>query len=129
MIFPEGMDGGTKTSMNDDLEEGESGADGICMKGKGRGSSEEAVHDIVGVRGKTDEEEELWALFDSAHDTFDGWVGIEPPGDGVAKERAGNYEYKEGASQGGKIRDDSASPRTKGISRQYNECRVEREWS
>lgn len=60
-------------------------------------SSEEAIHNVVGIRGKADEEEKLWALFDGAYDASDRWIRIEPSGNGVAKERAGKYEYKEGA--------------------------------
>lgn len=57
--------------MNDDLEQRECGADGVGMEGKGRGSGEEAIHDIIGVRGETDEEKKLWALFNCAYDTLD----------------------------------------------------------
>ncbi len=52
--------------MNDDLEQGECGADSISMEGEGRGSGEETVHKVIRIRGETDEEQELWALFDGA---------------------------------------------------------------
>lgn len=67
------------------------------MKSKAGRSSEEGIHDIIGIRSEADKEEKFGTLFDGAYDTFDGWVIIEPSGNRVAKERTGDYEYKESA--------------------------------
>jgi len=63
------MNGGANIRMDDDLEKGKGGTDGVCLQRQSGGCSEEAVHHIVGVRSKTDEEEKFWALFDGANDS------------------------------------------------------------
>ena len=117
MVIPEGMYGGTDTSVNDDFEERKGGAYSVCMESEGRGGCEEAVHDIVRVWREANEKEELWALLDGAYDALDGGVGLEPAFDRIAEERARDDKYNERTQKRCKIRDDSARPWAKSVSR------------
>lgn len=115
VIITEGMDGSADGGVNDDLEEGEGGADGVGVEGEGGGGSEEAVHDVVGVWGEANEKEQFRALFDGADDTLDVWVVIEPQDDGIAKKHARKNEDQKGAGQGSEIGDEGANPGPVGV--------------
>lgn len=57
--------------MDDDLEEGEGGADSVSMKSeRGRGC-QKAVHNVVRVWRESNKEEQLWALLDGADNSLD----------------------------------------------------------
>lgn len=71
MVFRERMDGASDTRVNDELREGQRGANGISSECEGRRRREEAVHDIVGVGREADEEEELGVVLDGANGALD----------------------------------------------------------
>ena len=64
------MDGASDTCVDDELGQRERGAKRVGAEGEARGRGEEAVHDIVGVGGETDEEKELRVVLNSAHNAF-----------------------------------------------------------
>lgn len=72
--------------MYANFEQGECGADSISVESETRGSGEERVHDVVGVRSEANEEEEFGSLFDGAYNALDRRVIIEPSVDRVAQE-------------------------------------------
>ena len=80
--------------MDDHLEQRQSGTERVGAQCKRGGRGKEAVHDIVRIRCKTDEEEQFWPLLDRMDDTFNGVSRSEPTGDGVAKE--GTREDEDG---------------------------------
>ena len=63
------MNGSTNIGMDDHFEKGKGGTDGVRLQCQGGRGSEEAVHDIVGIRSKTDEKQKFRAFFDGADDT------------------------------------------------------------
>lgn len=103
--------------MNDDLEEGERRADGVSMKSECGGSSQKAVHNVVGIRSEADKKEQLGAFFDCAYDAFDCGARLEPAFDGIPEERARDDKYNERTEKRCKIRNDSACPWAKSVSR------------
>jgi len=112
----------------DHLEEGERGAQGVGLECEAFGCSEEAVHDVVWVRCEADEEEELGALLDGADDALEGGAGVEPVGDGTAKEgSAGGEEDEEGACEGCDVGNDGACPGTKGVTGEDDKGRIKRD--
>ena len=79
VIIPasEGVDRGTDGGVDDDFEERESGAGGVCGE-TDPGRCEEGVHEVVGVGTEADEEEEFGLGFDGSDGAFEGdWSGGE----------------------------------------------------
>ena len=71
MILRKRPNGTADGGVDDELEQGERRADRIRPKSEGWGGRKETVHDIVRIRGKAYEEEQLGTLLNRPHDTLD----------------------------------------------------------
>ena len=120
------MDGCADAGVDDNLEEGKGCADGVRVEGECWGGCEETVHDVVRIRGQSDEEEKLGPLLDCADDSTEAARGTEPTLNGLAQKGPREQKDEEGAKKSGKVRDDSAGPGSIGISSQDNERGIER---
>jgi hypothetical protein len=69
---------------------------------------EEAVHDVVRVRREADEEEQLRAALDRAHDALEVHPLREPARDQVPEDVAREEEDRERAGERGGVRDEEA---------------------
>lgn len=110
--------------MDDEFEQAERRAERVRAESQGRGGGEEAVHDVERVRREADEEEQLGAFLDRAHDALDRERAGEPSGDAFAEEGAGEGEDGEGADERGEVGDDGAGPGSVGVAGEDYERRV-----
>ncbi len=92
VVGGEGVDRAPDAGVDDQLREGERGAEGVRPESQARGRGEEAVHDIVGVWRETDEEKQLRVVLDGAHYAFDRDSAREPARDGCTEERSRERE-------------------------------------
>jgi hypothetical protein len=72
MVLFERVDGCTQAGVNDYLEEGESRANGVGLESQSGSGGQKAIHDIIWIRGYSNEEKKLWTPLYCHYDALHG---------------------------------------------------------
>ena len=71
VIASKGVNRCADRRMDDDLEQGESGAEGVCLEGQGWRRRKKRIHDVIWVWGEANHKQKFWSLLDRTNNPLD----------------------------------------------------------
>ena len=128
VIAGKGVNRCADCSMDDDLEERESGADSVCLEGQGWRRREKRVHDVIGVGGESNHKQKLRSLLDRTDDSLDRRRFREPGCNRFTEECPAESVNTDGSSQCSKIGDNGPRPCPVSVTRERDEGGVQWQW-